>query len=215
MLRHMGWWRAIRIETVVDYGERLFLVLLTLPFLAGFASYALSEPGAVAHPYAIALVTNETLGVILIVIRRRGEISARAYPLALAFAGTALPLLARPGGVPLIPGAVASAVAIAGLVISIWSKLALNRSFGLVAANRGIKRGGPYRFVRHPMYLSYIIIELSFLLSSFGWGLLLIYLVTWTVQVLRIVEEEKQLSRDPLYRAHQAQVRARLVPGVF
>ena len=40
-----------------------------------------------------------------------------------------------------------------GLYVQISGKLILGRSFGLIAANRGIKVAGPYRIVRHPSML--------------------------------------------------------------
>ena len=99
-----------------------------------------------------------------------------------------------------------------GLAINISAKLALNRSFGLVAANRGVKQGGPYKLVRHPMYLGYFVTQLGFLLSSFSWFNLAIYVVAWVFQVLRIIEEEKFLSEDPEYRAFMIRVPRRILP---
>ncbi len=38
---------------------------------------------------------------------------------------------------------------------SVFRKVLLGLSFGVVAANRGVKIGGPYSFIRHPMYAGY------------------------------------------------------------
>jgi protein-S-isoprenylcysteine O-methyltransferase Ste14 len=35
---------------------------------------------------------------------------------------------------------------------------ALGRSFGFVAADRGLRASGPYAMVRHPVYASYLLI---------------------------------------------------------
>ena len=104
---------------------------------------------------------------------------------------------------------------IAGLAINVAAKLFLNRSFGVVAANRGVKRGGPYRLVRHPMYLGYIVTQFGFLLSGFSIANLALYLAAWTLQVLRIIEEERFLTRDPAYRNYRGKVRYRLIPGLI
>jgi protein-S-isoprenylcysteine O-methyltransferase Ste14 len=104
---------------------------------------------------------------------------------------------------------------IAGLLLSVLSKLYLNRSFGLVAANRGVKIGGPYRFVRHPMYLGYIINQLGFLIASFTLANFAIYIAAWTFQILRLREEEAILCLDPRYRQFAESVSARLIPGVY
>jgi protein-S-isoprenylcysteine O-methyltransferase Ste14 len=194
-------------DRIIDYGERIFLVLLIAPFLLSFARYAPTDP------YALALVASESLAVLLILIRKPGQMVTKPYPLIIAFLGTALPLFARPGGPDLLPSEVTFAMMIGGLIINIAAKLALNRSYGLVAANRGVKRGGPYRFVRHPMYLGYFVTQLGFLLSSFNWGLLALYVAAWTIQVLRILEEERVLLQDPAYQEFARQVPRRVLPG--
>jgi protein-S-isoprenylcysteine O-methyltransferase Ste14 len=91
-------------------------------------------------------------------------------------------------------------------------RFALNRSFGLVAANRGVKRGGPYRLVRHPMYLGYMTTQLGVLLSAFSFQLLALYTAAWACQILRIFEEEKLLMRDEQYKDLARIVRYRVIP---
>jgi protein-S-isoprenylcysteine O-methyltransferase Ste14 len=194
-------------DLIIDYGERIFLIVLAAPFLVSFAKYLPT------HPQAFLLLASECIAIFFILIRKSGAIDARPYPLFVAFVGTALGLLIRPGGTQLAPELVASAVMATGVIINISAKLALNRSFGLVAANRGIKVGGPYRIVRHPMYLGYFVTQVGFLLMSFSVYNLAIYAAAWTVQVLRIIEEERLLSLDPKYRALKERVRWRVLPG--
>ena len=102
-----------------------------------------------------------------------------------------------------------------GLAISIAAKLFLNRSFGIVAANRGVKSGGPYRLVRHPMYLGYITTQVGFLIDNFTLLNALLYAGSWTLQILRIREEEGILAKDDIYAAYSQRVRWRLLPGVY
>jgi protein-S-isoprenylcysteine O-methyltransferase Ste14 len=102
-----------------------------------------------------------------------------------------------------------------GLATHAAAKLTLRGSFGIVAANRGVKVGGPYRLVRHPMYLGYIIEWVGFgLLNPDVWNLSL-YIVTFGIQLYRMIAEEKLLSRDPVFQAYQARVRYRLIPGLI
>lgn len=193
----------------LDISERLFVVLLGIPFLMAFGV-------ALLHHHSFILVTlSETLAIVLILIRKPGEIAVRAIPVLAAFAGTALPLLVRPQGTSLVPTLISSTVMFAGLGLTILSKLYLNRSFGLVAANRGVKVGGPYRVVRHPMYLGYIINQAGFLLASFSLLNFSIYLLAWTCQIIRVREEESVLLNDSAYRQFAGKVTARLIPGVF
>jgi protein-S-isoprenylcysteine O-methyltransferase Ste14 len=104
---------------------------------------------------------------------------------------------------------------IAGLLLNISAKVALNRSFGLAAANRGVKRAGPYRLLRHPMYAGYAMTQIAFLLLNPCLWNLGVYALSWSVQILRIRAEEKVLLEDPAYRAYAGEVRFRLLPGVY
>ena len=89
------------------------------------------------------------------------------------------------------------------------------RSFGVVAANRGIQVVGPYRIVRHPMYAGYTIIHIGFLLAFPSLPNTILYSVTLAVQIARLLREERLLNSDPRYREFSSKVRYRLLPGVF
>ena len=78
-----------------------------------------------------------------------------------------------------------------------------------------MKRGGPYRLVRHPMYLGYVTTQIGFLLANFSVPNLLFYSVAWGIQILRIREEEKLLLQDEAYANYSTSVRHRLIPGVY
>jgi protein-S-isoprenylcysteine O-methyltransferase Ste14 len=201
---------ATPLLVILDLAERLFVALLAIPFAVAF-SLAVSD-----HPQYAHGATSEMLQVILVLIRRPGQVAATPYAFFIAIMGMALPLFIRPaGGVALAPGALTAAIMSGGLLLNIVAKLFLNRSFGIVAANRGVKRGGPYRLVRHPMYAGYIVSEFGFLLASFTWFNLAIYGTAWLFQLLRIQEEERWLMKDELYRNFAATTRWRLVPGLY
>jgi steroid 5-alpha reductase family enzyme len=55
-----------------------------------------------------------------------------------------------------------------GVMIMVVALANLGRSFGVVAANRGIKQSGLYRWVRHPLYAGELIFFTGFLLTSFS-----------------------------------------------
>lgn len=200
-----GRWLSI----FADAFERLALVLLCAPFVLAFGA-TLST-----HPWWILIAISETLSVIFILIRKPGQMVLSAYPFLVGFGGTMLPLLIRPAdGAAIVPVAVSTTLMFSGLALNISAKLFLNRSFGVVAANRGVKRGGPYRLVRHPMYLGYFMTQLGFLLSSFTVLNLVLYLIAWALQLLRIIEEERFLSLDPAYQLYSRTVKFRIFPGL-
>jgi protein-S-isoprenylcysteine O-methyltransferase Ste14 len=199
------------VNKVLDYGERLFLLLLSSAFLYSIAQNIREQP------FLILLAISEIVPVFLILIRKPGEISKSWYAFLVALLGTAAPLMVRsvPGGLALIPGAIGGSLMIVGLALNISAKLALWRSFGLTAANRGVKVGGPYRLVRHPMYLGYFLTQLGFLLTNLSIANATKYLLAWSMQILRIREEEKFLLQDETYRELTRRVRFRLLPGVY
>jgi protein-S-isoprenylcysteine O-methyltransferase Ste14 len=118
------------------------------------------------------------------------------------------------------PGYVASPAA--GLVLvtlaaglSLVSLLTMGRLFGVRPALRGLVRSGPYRFVRHPMYLSYMVADIGYNLQEWNFVTLLLVLVGWMSLVYRIHAEERVLSQHAEWPAYAILVRYRLFPGVW
>jgi protein-S-isoprenylcysteine O-methyltransferase Ste14 len=99
--------------------------------------------------------------------------------------------------------------------LSLASLLTLGRRFGVRPALRGLETGGPYRLVRHPMYLAYLIADIGYNLQEWNAGTVLLVLAGWTSLVYRIRAEERVLARDGGWPAYAATVRYRLVPGVW
>ena len=104
---------------------------------------------------------------------------------------------------------------VAGLVLMIASLVALNRSIGILAANRGVKTGGPYAWIRHPMYAGEILFLFSFLLSNWMFLNAVVVCAILAGQLARLLHEEALLLRDERYALYQTAVPHRLVPWVF
>jgi protein-S-isoprenylcysteine O-methyltransferase Ste14 len=194
---------------IIDFGERAFVAILYLSLLVRLV------PRISLQPHTLLFLTSELLVLLFILIRRRGECAESPYAMIIAFVGTAAPMLVHGGGGAAVSNDLAGTFILVGLVLTVWSKLVLRRSFGIIAANRGVKVNGPYRIVRHPMYLGYMISQAAFLLTNLRLWNVTIYLAGWIAQILRINEEEKILSKDPIYQSFAKKVRARLIPGVY
>jgi protein-S-isoprenylcysteine O-methyltransferase Ste14 len=89
--------------------------------------------------------------------------------------------------------------------------------FGLRFSNlthRGIITSGPYRWTKHPAYiskcLSFWLISVPFV-SDAGWGTAaaqtFMLIAANGLYVARAITEERHLARDPAYRAYQAYIR--------
>jgi protein-S-isoprenylcysteine O-methyltransferase Ste14 len=161
-------------------------------------------------------MVSEGVVVVLLVFRRpSSRISRSPWDWFAGIAGSLLVLLVRPTGNAVGPDAAGFALQLVGTVFQLYGKLALGRSFGIVAANRGVVSSGPYRLVRHPIYLGYIVTHAGFLLANISAWNVAIYGVSYVFQVARIYAEERILSEDARYREYLRCVRYRLIPGLF
>jgi protein-S-isoprenylcysteine O-methyltransferase Ste14 len=134
---------------------------LILALVAGFFYRLL--PDVEAYTSNLLIMVSEGLTAVFILIRRPGPAVNTGYAWAIAIAGTCMPLMVSPGGLQVLPPVLPLAMMVAGLLCSISAKIFLRRSFGIVPANRGVQREGPYRFVRHPIYFGYLVTQLGFL----------------------------------------------------
>ena len=102
-----------------------------------------------------------------------------------------------------------------GAGLSLVSLLAMGRLFGVRPALRCLVTSGPYRFVRNPMYLSYVLADIGYNLKEWNFVTLLLVLVGWASLVYRIHAEERVLSQHAEWPAYVALVPYRLFPGLW
>lgn len=99
--------------------------------------------------------------------------------------------------------------------LSLASLLALNRRSGVRPALRGLATRGPYRRVRHPMHLVYVVAGVGYNLGEWNLGTALTVVAGWASPLYRIHAEERAPSRDPGWPFYVARVRDRLLPGLW
>ncbi|MGB2765133.1 MAG: isoprenylcysteine carboxylmethyltransferase family protein [Candidatus Aminicenantaceae bacterium] len=109
---------------------------------------------------------------------------------------------------------------IPGIVFSLWAMVKNTYASNMVRIqeNRGHKvcTTGPYRYVRHPMYVGVIILVLCFPLAL---GSFYAFIPSSTIAilfVLRTLLEDKTLKKElPGYKEYAKKVRYKLIPGIW
>ena len=103
----------------------------------------------------------------------------------------------------------------AGLLFAIASVAFLGRCFGVLPDVRGLVTRGPYRLVRHPLYLGELTAALGIVVGAQRWApALAAWLVCLGLQLVRTKYEERSLRAEfPEYAPYAARTK-RLIPGL-
>ena len=206
--------RLTRTQLATEIVLRTLTAVVLSIFVVSTAHQYLKDPSRITLIF-FALSGVLTVG-LAIVSRVPRERDWNPLSLAITLCGTFYYLAIRTEpGLRLVPELYAAGVQVLGVVIQVYAKCSLRRSFGLLPANRGVIDFGPYRVIRHPMYLGYIVTDIGFLLANFGRWNVLVTFILWTMQVGRIVQEERLLAKDDTYRRYMSRVRYRLISGLF
>lgn len=167
--------------------------------------------------HVVAFLLNFSTGIFLLLGRRTVMLPQKLrdifVPLAAAFfvltydAVAWFPISIReslcPHGwqIPLIFAGLL--LAVVGPAVSVWAIFYLRRSFGVFVEVRKVVVGGPYQWVRHPMYLGYIGMLAGLLLANFSVVFFLLVPVHVALLVYRARLEEARLAEySPEYRQY-------------
>ncbi len=189
-----------------------------LVVVAGLFVYA-HATRLIVHGELTSLIfaIEQSMLVVMFLVRRRSQAtSPRVSDWIVASIGGWLPLALRPHATDMGSLAVAGVgLQMVGACMTLVGYRYLGRSFGVVAANRGLKIAGPYRLVRHPIYATHMVTTGGFLaanLSPLNVGLVAVITLA---QLARINSEERLLTETADYASYRTQVRWKLLPGVF
>lgn len=193
--------------------DRAFDVGLGLSSFAT-AGLGLAQGDALPLPVGASVsAVNATVG-LLFLLRSGAATPARPRDVLGALPSIVLSGVAyRLAGRDWPAAAIAAHAAFA--LLAVIGLATLGRSFAVLPARRGLVVRGPYRLVRHPIYLA----ELGMVVcacATRGLPAALGALVLATLAIApRIRAEERTLLEDAAYAAYRAEVRHRLLPGLF
>lgn len=194
-------------------------IVLSVALAALWLFFAWSSVGAWrenGRPSGLGAVALELLLVVLFIVRRPPKESSQVPLDWVVTIGAFAVLAARPiSGDPTLASWVGEGIQFIGLAGAVWSLLALGRSFGIVPANRGLRTGGPYALVRHPLYAFYFVSWTGYVLENPAARNILVFSAAFVFQLLRMHREELFLARDTAYQAYCNVVRYRVLPRVY
>lgn len=190
-------------------------------FLGLVVTFKLGTPGDESWPSLVSSFCTAVFYLMLaLLILTRAPAKAQAeglLPKVAAFVGTYWPwtitFFARTEGA--LPNLVSTVCVLTGMVMILVTIRHLGRSFSLVPQARSVVQTGPYRWIRHPLYLSEEIVFLGVVLQHLSWMTVALLILHIGIQVCRIRYEEDVLRRNlPEYSSYEAS-RWRLIPYVW
>ncbi len=110
---------------------------------------------------------------------------------------------------------VANVIIIISIVLSIYALGSLGKSFSIIPQARKLIETGPYRVVRHPLYVSELIGVFGLALAGLTILKIAMFLLLVVLQIYRAFQEEKLLANVfPEYKEYGSKT-ARFIPGII
>ena len=110
---------------------------------------------------------------------------------------------------------IASLFSLVGTAVSVFVLAHLGRSFSLMAEARRLLTTGPYRYMRHPLYIFEAVATLGVVIQFLSVYTVVIFIGCCLLQFQRMKNEEAILEKAfPEYQSYKLKT-ARLIPGIY
>jgi protein-S-isoprenylcysteine O-methyltransferase Ste14 len=208
------------VKTRVDIGRIVMVPAAAIVLLLDLMALAGRGGGSALRWAGTLLAVAFYLLVIWCYLRRgparatTSSVTARVAAVVATWLPFAIPLL---HGAP--PGAVwqglSDVLLLAGTAWAIWSLRSLGRNLSVIAQARDVADRGPYRWIRHPLYVGEIVSSLGLAIAAHSLAAIAVWLGICALQAYRAVREEQLLLAVlPGYGAYRIRTAA-LLPGIF
>ena len=197
-------------STIRENAINIVLALIWSRFAYIYAAAFLENPA----PITALFFVLETSIVIAFCIRRPALIQSNQWrDWVPALGAIVLGMQFQPSREPR-DMAVGYVLQVAGVCVTILGMLSIGRSFAILPANRGLRTGGIYAFIRHPIYAGYMLVYTGYtilnpLAANIAILLCCVGLLSW-----RAVNEERLLAQDPSWLAYAKRVKWRFLPYI-
>ena len=159
--------------------------------------------------------------LILLYFLRTSAISTSKSPVTniIAIVTTSIPftipLLGRNSFVDPLSIVISSVIIILGMLLSIFALLALGRNVSIIPQARKLVKHGPYRLVRHPLYLGELTSVFGIVAAEVTLSKMIVFLLLMAAQIYRSLREERLL--ESIFHEYQeyCSKTSRFIPGIF
>jgi protein-S-isoprenylcysteine O-methyltransferase Ste14 len=217
-------------QDLIDLGVRAGLGLIFSLYAGVSFSRALAECHSIDFTRTDAQLLSEILATLAIglywtmvaglyalrlpAMRRASGIQPVASALLGSFLMCGLLLLDRRTDLPLSAQAAGLILVLAGNGFAIYTLSHLGRSFSILPESRNLVTSGPYRLVRHPLYLAEEVAMVGAVIQFFSAAAVMLLAAQIAFQLARTHYEESVLGEAfPEYQRYRART-WRLVPGL-
>jgi len=178
----------------------------------GLSHYAFAELTLVRIGSSVLNISVGTLIVFRKPAKKNGSLGSFVISLPSFIIGGMLFKMAQPFDSWELP---LKAIFLIGIASALISSFALGKNFSILPSIREISKRGPYQVVRHPIYLSELLLAVCCVIGNFNLITITLLLLFITFLYYRILQEEKLLENTSEYKRYQEAVKWKLIPRIW